>query len=211
MLKKKFFRNPPSLDGGGCQNKISGQGCPYFAGQVVGYGNDVLTLRLDLANEWDYEKNELGPENYTLGSEYCAYWKHLCRDGKKRGWRASIGNRACKNGTGCPFCARSAVSLISQACLDILGIPIENREISIKVEGHCYKVDGFDPETKIVYEFLGGYFHGDPVEYSHKSMNTTSNKTFGQLYDETFKRFDLIKEAGYNLVYIWEYDFLNLL
>jgi len=28
---------------------------------------------------------------------------------------------------------------------------------------------------------------------------------------ETFKRFDLIKEAGYNLVYIWEYDFLNLL
>jgi hypothetical protein len=61
-----------------------------------------LTVNPELCKEWDYEKNKLGPENYTKGSKAKVWWK--C---KKCGntWPARISNRT--NGNGCKKCASS--------------------------------------------------------------------------------------------------------
>ena len=40
-------------------------------------------------------------------------------------------------------------------------------------------------------------------------MNLTG-KTFGELYKNTLQKEKLIQELGYNLVVIWEYDWLKL-
>lgn len=54
----------------------------------------------DLIQEWDYDKNELGPEKYTSGSKKAVWWKCV----KGHSWQAVIYSRA-HGGAGCPQCA----------------------------------------------------------------------------------------------------------
>lgn len=65
--------------------------------------NDLETLRPDLAEEWDYEKNKFLPSDITCGSGKKVWW--IC---SKCGysWLRSIQGRA-RYGSGCPDCARN--------------------------------------------------------------------------------------------------------
>lgn len=70
-----------------------------------------------------------------------------------------------------------------------------------------YIVDDFDAENRIVYEFYGDYWHGNPNKFKKEDYNKLANKTFGELYKETIKREKEIKKEGYNIITIWENDF----
>ena len=106
--------------------------------------------------------------------------------------------------TGCPKCAKGRISKISQEWLDSLCV--SKREV--KFPGFRFHVDGFDPTTNTIYEFLGDYWHGNPkVKRFYSGINEISKKSFQELYNQTFQRFEKLKNAGYNLVYIWEKDF----
>jgi hypothetical protein len=67
-------------------------------------------------------------------------------------------------------------------------------------------VDGYDPITNTVYEFLGDYYHGNPNIYNSEECNKTCHKTYGKLYLDTITRLNIIKLLGYNVKYIWESD-----
>ena len=47
---------------------IAGCGCPFCAGKRVGKRNNLNYKKPDLSKEWDYEKNEKTPKEYTYGS-----------------------------------------------------------------------------------------------------------------------------------------------
>ncbi len=83
-----------------------GSGCPVCSGHAVKKGyNDLDTIRPDLAEEWDYDKNGgLTPDMFTANSAKQIFWK--C---KKCGysWPARIFSR--NAGNGCPACAGKAV------------------------------------------------------------------------------------------------------
>ena len=82
-------------------NRSNGTGCPFCAGdRPVSGKTDLATLRPHLVAEWDYGKNDLEPENYTLFSSKRVFWKCLTCN---QSWIAKIQDRS--NGTGCPFCA----------------------------------------------------------------------------------------------------------
>jgi hypothetical protein len=53
---------------------------------------------------------------------------------------------------------------------------------------------------------LGDYFHGNPKKFNKDIINKTTKKSFGELYQNTFKKFDKLKSLGYNIKYIWESD-----
>lgn len=55
--------------------------------------NSLLLLRPDLLEEWDYEKNEDGPETYTIKSSKMVFWKCKKCDNC---WQARIVNRTRK-------------------------------------------------------------------------------------------------------------------
>ena len=81
--------------------RAKGAGCPYCCNRYVleGY-NDLLTIEPDIAQEWDYDKNQkLRPENVVAGSSQKVWW--ICSKGHS--WKASVTSRATSN-TGCPFC-----------------------------------------------------------------------------------------------------------
>ena len=81
-------------------NRVNGSGCPYCAGQAVWKGyNDLATLCNELVLQWDYIRNDKGPDEYTKNSGEVVWWK--CKNGHQ--WRSIIANRV--KGNGCPFCA----------------------------------------------------------------------------------------------------------
>jgi G:T-mismatch repair DNA endonuclease (very short patch repair protein) len=107
---------------------------------------------------------------------------------------------------GCLLCAPSPISSISQKWLSVLFI--ENREHTIVVkDGIRYRVDGFSPAEKIVYEFLGDFYHGNPARFAPEDFNKKLKKSFGQLFEETIKKLESLADAGYRVVYVWEADF----
>ena len=56
-------------------------------------------------SEWDYELNNISPEDVTAGSGKKCWWK--CKDGHS--WESVVGNRAAL-GSGCPYCSGQKVS-----------------------------------------------------------------------------------------------------
>jgi len=73
-----------------------------------------------------------------------------------------------------------------------------------------YKADGYCKETNTIYEFNGDFWHGNPKLY--KPDDTTYfGVTYGNLYQKTVKREELIKSLGYNLVVMWEYDWKKII
>ena len=71
-----------------------------------------------------------------------------------------------------------------------------------------YTVDGFEPESQTVYEFLGCWFHGCPVCYKERSMKHPYKlKSMQELHDETQQRLQNLEEQGFNICCIWECQF----
>lgn len=69
---------------------IHSNGCPYCTSKKVMPGfNDFATAKPELVNEWNYEKNQTVPEDYTPQSNVMVWWK--C--GKGHEWKARIQNR----------------------------------------------------------------------------------------------------------------------
>lgn len=111
------------------------------------------------------------------------------------------------NGHGCSKCTH-IISKAETNWLDSLNIKKENRQVSLPGLPKRWKVDGYDPETNTVYEFVGGYWHGDPEIYCSTDKNPTNKKTYKQLYNKTIKREIKIRKAGYNYNFIWERDLI---
>lgn len=79
-------------------------GCPYCVGKLPIQGiNDFKTLHLDLAEEWDYDANELSPEDYTCSSNIEQHW--ICKSEPMHRWTASINTRT-SGYAKCPECSR---------------------------------------------------------------------------------------------------------
>ena len=83
-----------------------GCGCPYCAGKKAIPGEtDLASLRPDLMEQWDFEKNTLDPRETTVASHEKAWWK--CELGHS--WQAMVFSRTKENGSGCPYCTGKRV------------------------------------------------------------------------------------------------------
>lgn len=109
-------------------------------------------------------------------------------------------------GHGCPLCASTAISSVSQKWLSSLDINLV-REHKIAHDSGYYVVDGYDASTNTVYEFYGDYWHGNPKVFDPETINPSLDKKFKDLYNNTMLREQVLKNLGYNLVSIWESDY----
>ena len=114
------------------------------------------------------------------------------------------------NGTRCPRCNNRGFSKQSIEWLKFIhtkdGINIQYIENGNEylIPNTRYHADGYDPQTKTIYEFHGDYWHGNPNIYSEHMFNKTTNCTFGELYKKTQKKKQTCIKLGYNYVEIWE-------
>lgn len=117
-------------------------------------------------------------------------------------------------GYGCPQCSKnnkfSKKALIWLRYLELhLGIKLNHakRYGEFRIPGTNYRVDGYDPISKTVYEFYGDYWHGNPNMYDPDQYNQHLNKSYKHLYQSTMSRERTLVELGYNVVSVWESDF----
>ena len=110
------------------------------------------------------------------------------------------------SGKGCPHCHHQT-SLLEAAFLNYIGIDKHHRNVYLKP----YKVDGIDKFTNTIYEFLGDYWHGNPIKFNANEINPSNKKNYGELYTDTLKKLDTLKSMGYNVRYVWETDWNNFI
>lgn len=85
-------------------HRSSGSGCPFCSGNKVSDANRLSIRCPDISLEWDYDRNELTPNEVAASSHKKFWWK--CSQGHS--WEASASNRS-KN-HGCPFCSGRLVT-----------------------------------------------------------------------------------------------------
>ena len=198
------------------------------------HGGDGEWLKLtNKHGEWEYLVGGLYMYNltgYIRLSDYIRIYCPKC----DRAWEATATNHVHPgNGDGditrarrCQTCSGSKGEkewLDSLKNPDIIRspqhrIPLENEEHRKSVNRTYLKVDGYDPKTNTVYEFLGCWYHGCPHKESclpyHKPfpddhIHTEVKKTMLTLRNEWYARKDVLEALGYNVVSIWECEFRN--
>jgi hypothetical protein len=105
---------------------LNGAGCPYCSGNRVGKYNNLKYKFQIISNEFNYNKNNKKPENYTYGTREKVWWK--CKDCAYE-WKASVYSRTLLN-SGCPKCSKdSKGELKIQKFLDLNNIIYEPQYI----------------------------------------------------------------------------------
>jgi len=116
-------------------------------------------------------------------------------------------------GKCCPQCSKGNYSKIAINWLNSISPNIQHAENGgeYRIPNTKYRVDGYDLETNIVYEFHGDKFHGNPSLFSPDEICHPFDKniTAKELYQKTINRENEIKSLGYNLVVMWESEYNN--
>lgn len=118
-----------------------------------------------------------------------------------------------RRGHGCVKC----VTNYSHAQIDWLnyiavsGNPVQHALCGGEylIPGTCMSADGYDPVTNTVYEFQGDFWHGNPRRFKPDEINPRNGYTFGFLFERTQAKNTRIRELGYNVIEMWESDWLR--
>ena len=160
--------------------------------------------------QYSQKSKELFNDKFILVTEYVGM-KHpitlSCKDHGK--FTLKKAEKHLERNGGCPVCWYNGrlenlkpgnISKVETEWLDSLNVPL--RQHKLKINNKTFLVDGFDPGTNTVYECYGSFWHGNPNQYSPTDLNTKVNKSFGELYQSTVDKEELIKQE-YNLITIW--------
>jgi hypothetical protein len=64
-------------------------------------------------------------------------------------------------------------------------------------------------DDKIILECQGDYFHCNPIKYSPDYYHVKRQKTAKEIWDIDANRKKFLIDSGYNIIYIWENDWMN--
>jgi hypothetical protein len=198
-----FFQKPSShLNNGGC-NKC-GIDVTTFKNSLLQdeFINKVIEIH---GNKYDYSK-----VIYTnINSKLCI----IC---PKHGEFIQTANMHKNGKNGCPNCSNRGYSNQQIQWLNFIqskeNISIQHAENSneYQIPNTKFKADGYCKETNTIYEYHGDYWHGNPYRFNSNEINKTTKCTFGELYQNTLNKEQQIRDLGFNLITIWESDWIKL-
>lgn len=171
------------------KTRTKSTGCAVCAGIIVVQGfNDLASQYPHLLTEWNYDKNEKKPTEYSCGSGYMAWWK--CS--KDHEWCTQIDKRTGKYSTNCPECAcginvSKAERIISDWITEILPDELVMTNTRKIVKG--FEIDIHIPSRNIGIEYNGVYWHS---EAGGKDKTYHHDKWLA------------CKDKGIQLIQIWE-------
>lgn len=137
------------------QNDEKKHGCPYCAGSLVIKGKtDLASQHPKIVAEWNYEKNNIKPDEISCHSNLKVWWK--CKE-CGHSWRQTVANRVGRN-SGCPkcnienvnsFCEQAVFYYIKQAFPDAIN---GDRHIGMEL-------DIYIPSLNVAVEYDGEAWH----------------------------------------------------
>ena len=102
---------------------------------------------------------------------------------------------------------KHGISASEIAWLNLLNVP-ERSKLIRGFRGKIYIVDGYDPKTNTVFEYLGNAWHGSHHTYTRNrdAIIPFLKKSPNQLYQETIERFNYLYSIGCRIFFVWEDD-----
>jgi len=197
----EFFQRP--------HNHLQKQGCDICFKSKL---SDILSLSteefIERANNIHKNKYDYSCVNYKRQKEKIGI---IC---KKHGLFSQTAEGHLK-GYNCPKCVNNSYSKKSISWLNEIAkkenIHIQHAENDgeYSIPSTRYKADGYCEKTNTIYEFYGDVFHGNLELYEEdEQCHPFSDECAGNLYMKTIQREQKIKKLGYNLVTIWERNFI---
>lgn len=176
-------------------NHLSGYGCNKCGGSFPSNTEDFIKRCINVhGDKYDYSK-VCYKNNKTPIFIICKL------HGEFKQWPVSH-----VRGGDCLKCSNNS-SKKEQAWLDSLSIPLEKRNVQLKINGKNFKPDAFDPDSNTIYEFYGDFWHGNPKRFCSDHINHMNGKKFGDLYKQTLLRENYLKACGFKVITCWESDF----
>jgi ssDNA-binding Zn-finger/Zn-ribbon topoisomerase 1 len=190
--KESFWQTPT--------NHLAGNGCP-----LCGIDSSASSRRFT-SEEFIVQANIIHNNIYTYDkSIYVNNTTNVIICCPQHGYFEQL---PCNHlrGHGCKKC-KARISRKEIVWLDFYEIENKFRQFRISLCNRVFYVDGYSTHNNSIYEFYGDFWHGNPFIYNAHNYNPFNNKKYGQLYFDTMARERLLKNAGYNIVSIWENDF----
>lgn len=173
--------------------------CPVCSGQILQQGvNDLLTLKPEVAEYWDYDRNSINPCDITPFSHKEAWFKCIiCGDS----FYSSVSDRS-KSAGYCNHCAsRYNQSLAEKeiiAWLTDLGYDVKT---DLVLGDKNYKYDIYIPDKNFVIEYNGIYYHSEKkhndryYHYNKYMCCKSKGLSFMAVWEDDYKRDkDLVKK-----------------
>ena len=122
------------------------------------------------------------------------------------------------SGSGCSKCSKAGYSQKQIAWLtkiaEEMNFDIQhaenggeytvNLDTPDKYGRNKYKLDGCLLGSKIAFEFDGDFWHGNPLKYNRSDFNTVNDKTYGELFDKTVEKRQVLSQMGWLVFHVWE-------
>jgi len=201
-------------------------GCPYCAGKLPTEENNLLINNPELCKEWNYDKNDKRPEEYTPMCRENVWWK--CSDSNcKHEWKSIICNRNGKLKSGCPKCNESkGEKKIDETLINKYWIIIKQKEFEQLIDKDKYNKNYFIQQKEFEGLFGLGYgllsydfylpilnllieYQGEQHERYIKGFHKSYEDFEKQVEHDRRKR-EYAKNNNIKLLEIWYYDFDNI-
>jgi len=176
-------------------NHLLGKGCPDCKNEKLS-----LTKRKPL-HKCIKEFKEIHGDRYDYtDTKYTMYSKTIPIKCKIHGtFIQKIYNHLC--GHGCPKC-HHRISGPEVEFLNYANVDEANRQLKINKK----LVDGYDSKTNTIYEFLGDFWHGNPIKFKDNDIHPYMKQSYKHIRNKTFEKLNYLKSLGYIVKYIWECD-----
>lgn len=177
-------------------HRTNGRNCPFCSGFYPSEDYNLLTVNPELCNEWNYNKNETKPNDYTPNSNKKVWWK--CEEGHE--WESSVNNR--NKGRGCPKCAVSKGEARIMKWLNDCKIKYvyeKKFDDLIGLGGSLLSYDFYLPNHNLLIEYQGEFHDGNGNHYMKDNLQKQ------QEHDR--RKREYADQNGYELLEIWYYDF----
>lgn len=140
-------------------SRTNGRNCPTCAGKIVSDINRLSILYAELCKEWDCDKNDKSPYDYSYASHVKVWWKCCCG----HSWEATIASRT--SGKNCPDCKESHGEKEVQIWLEKHGVYfIHHHGFSDCKNKQLLEYDFYLPGYKLLIEYDGEqHFH--PIKH----------------------------------------------
>lgn len=166
--------------------------CPVCNGRHLVKGvNDLETLKPDIAKYWDYELNNFCPDEVTVFSNRCAWFK-CANDGCGESFYGSIDGRSLTLGY-CDNCRKRNWSVNEKKLayeIRSWGFDVDEE---VRLFGGNVSYDIYIPSEKLAIEYNGLYWHSDKVR---------GDKNYH------YNKYKECADNGIQLVFVWDDDFL---
>ena len=96
----------------------------------------------------------------------------------------------------------------------ILSIPdiihaINNDNGEYSIPNSRYRADGYSESKKMILEYHGDFWHGNPELFNQEEINSVTKTTYGELYQSTIEKRHFCEESEYEYLSIWESEWIR--